>query len=152
MTIEVHRSDLFARQTFSISVIDAGALEVDGTVLPDVSSEVLIPDETLRTVVRDALHLQEGGTLTRQEMRQLTRINTRMFGIRNLTGLEHAIRLRELSISRNQIYDISPLTNLTTFTHIVLNENYISDITLLRLYCLRFFRPQISKVKTSIFA
>ena len=150
VTIEARSGDLLAKQTFSVSVIEADTLGADGTVHPDVSPEVSIPDENLRAVVRDALELQEDDTLTQQKMQRLTRVSAPTLGIKDLTGLEYAIRLRELDMPQNQIYDISPLENLTTLTHIVLNENYISNITplrwLTRLTALSLSQNRISNI------
>ena len=132
VTIEARSGNLLAKQTFSVSVIDPDTPGADGTVPPDVSPEVSIPDANLRAVVRDALELEPDDTLTQQKMQGLTRVIAPNLEIKNLTGLEHAIRLTELDMPQNQIHDISPLANLTTLSRIVLNANYVSNITPLR--------------------
>ena len=129
VTIEARSGNLIAKQTFSVSVSDADTPEPEGDTVLDLSPEVSIPDANLRAVVRTALELGEDDTLTQLKMHSLTRVSAPNLEIKNLTGLEHAIRLIELDVPQNQISDITPLTNLTTLSRIVLNENYISNIT-----------------------
>ncbi len=126
VTIEARSGHLIAKQTFSVSVIDADTPEADTSI--DLSPEVSIPDTNLRAVVRTALELEEGDTLTQQKMQGLTHVSAPNLKIRDLTGLEYAIRLIELDMPRNLITDITPLTNLTTLRRIVLDENYITNI------------------------
>ena len=129
LTIQASSEGLIARQTFSVSVIDSATLGADGTLPPDISPEVSIPDANLRAVVRNALELEENDTLTQQKMQKLTQVTAPTHGIKNLTGLEHAIRLTELDMPQNRITDITPLRNLTTLFRIVLNKNSITNIT-----------------------
>ena len=129
LTIQASNEGLIARQTFSVSVIDPATLGADGTLPPDISPEVAIPDPNLRAVVRNALELEENEALTQQKMQKLIRVTAPTHGIKNLTGLEHAIRLTELNMPQNQIADITPLRNLTTLFRIVLNDNSITNIT-----------------------
>ena len=126
VTIEARSGHLIAKQTFSVSVIDADTPEGDTSI--DLSPEVSIPDANLRAVVHTALELEEDDTLTQQKMQGLTHVSAPNLEIRDLTGLEYAIRLIELDMPRNLITDITPLTNLTTLRRVVLDENYIINI------------------------
>ena len=47
-------------------------------------------------------------------------------GILDLTGLEHATNLTELSLQSNQISDVSALASLTNLTELVLRSNPLS--------------------------
>ena len=129
VTIEARRGNLVAKQTFPVSVRDADTPVPAGGTLLDLSPEISIPDANLRAVVRTALGLTADETLTQQKMHGLTRLSAPTHGIKNLTGLEHAIRLTELNMPQNQIADITPLRNLTTLARIVLNDNSITSIT-----------------------
>ena len=150
VTIEAQSGHLIAKQTFSVSVSDADTPEPEADTPLDLSPQVSIPDVNLRTVVREALELEEDDPLTQQKMQELTRVSAPNLDIRDLSGLEHAIRLIELDMPQNLITDITPLTNLTTLTRIVLNENYISNITpltwLTRLTALSLAQNRISNI------
>ena len=105
------------------------------------TSIVDIPDANLRAVIADSLDKASGTPITRAEMATLTRIDAPNKGIRNLTGLEHATNLQILGLGRvrvndelvnsNDISNLSPLSNLTTLTHLSLTSNSISDISVL---------------------
>ena len=128
VTIEARSGNLVAKQTFPVSVSDADTPEPEGDTVLDLSPQVSIPDANLRAVVRTALELGEDDTLTQQKMHSLTRVSAPNHEIRDLSGLEYAIRLTELDTPQNLITDITPLTNLTTLRRIVLDENYIVNI------------------------
>ena len=49
--------------------------------------------------------------------------------IGNLTGLEYAINLTQLTLSNNSISDISAVSGLTNLTQLSLDDNNISDIS-----------------------
>ena len=120
VTITVTASDgtLTATQTISVT-INAG-----------VSEGTWMPDTNLRRMVRDRIGLQQSEVLTLDAMTRLTRLFvSRGIGINDLTGLEHATNLNDLSLYNNGISNLSPLQNLTTLTSIYLNRNQVSDIT-----------------------
>ena len=125
VTIEATYGDLVAKQTFTVSVTDS----LDPNA-PDLSPEVSIPDENLRTKVSETLGLEEDDPITQQKMRGLTSLLATFSEITDLTGLEHATRLRILHLDHNQISDLTPLQNLTSLTtlHLTYNEQ-ISDLT-----------------------
>ena len=129
VTVEAVRGDLVAKQTFTVLV--AGARVTDPGA-PDLSLAVLIPDENLRARVRHVLGLGAGDTITQQKMQHLTQFNASTSDIENITGLEHATRLRQLWIDSNAISDLTPLKNLTSLTDLTAHSNQISDLTPLK--------------------
>ncbi len=115
------------------------------TKLRDVDIEIpepplvgIMPDPNLAAVVRDTLGLAPNAPITRQTLQRLTSLNAGSYKvseitgqegkIRNISGLEHATRLRELWLTDNQIRDIGPLAGLTQLTELWLPGNQIRDI------------------------
>ena len=90
---------------------------------------VKIPDPNLENAIREALQLPTGEPITQKEMQQLITLAAWHKGITDLTGLEHAIYLKRLSLRYNQITDISPLTNLINLEELMLDDNPIADIS-----------------------
>ena len=108
----------------------------------DDDALVTIPDANLRAVIEDSLGKSRGATISRAEMRTLTRLflNPYLSGgsgftlearqIADLTGLEFAADLTELFLDRNNVSDLSPLRNLTNLTLLSLNFNKrVSDLS-----------------------
>ena len=85
---------------------------------------VNIPDPNLRALIKAS-----GATITVQDMARLRELH--VFNISDLTGLEYAINLGQLSISGTSIADISVLTGLTNLNWLGLSDNGISDISAL---------------------
>ena len=127
-------------------------IKIDFSKLDQFNLIVEVPDPNLRQLIRDTLSLADGEPLTQGQMLQLSRLHTREDrGITNLTGLQYAPNLTNLSLERNRITDISPLAaltklktlnlqncdlvnlsplrNLTNLTIIFLGFNQISDIS-----------------------
>ena len=113
---------------------------------------VHIPDPNLRAGLREILGLPADSPIPLDLMRQ---VPTLVFGgrdIENIEGLQHAIRLKQLSLTGNPITDLSPLANLVnlerltcsrtetledigplanlrSLRHLSLSHNKIRDIT-----------------------
>ena len=84
--------------------------------LPIPAEDVVsIPDANLAAAVRKALDLGSNAIIIKQMMQRLTQLNAGESQIKNLTGLEHATQLMELSLYKNQIRDIKPLYRLESF-------------------------------------
>ena len=96
-----------------------------------LSAEVVhIPDANLERVLREALHVPVGTSITEADMRQLTSLNAAARQITELTGLEYATNLTELRLGENPITDISPLAHLTQLSFLRLNDIWgITDIS-----------------------
>ena len=94
---------------------------------PNLSLEISMPDENLRTAVRKALSLVEGDTITEQKMQGLKSLSLDTAGTSdfiNLEGLEHATNLRSLSLRVGAgIKDITPLKGLTALTSLYISAN-----------------------------
>ena len=90
---------------------------------------VRMPDANLAAAVRDALNLRPDATITRQGLQDLTILQAPESNISDLTGLEHATRLRWLWMWENEVSDLTPLAGLTNLRSIDLSNNQISDVT-----------------------
>ena len=103
------------------------------TILSLSAQEVVMPDVNLQSVVRSALNLDANQPITRTDMITLERlVAPRHHNIIDLTGLEHAVHLKYLVLSGNDIYDLTPLQNLVKLEHLALGENRIADISPLK--------------------
>ena len=76
------------------------------------AEDVAIPDDGLRRRVGLALGKAEGESITVAEMATLTSLDLSRVVVTDLTGLEHAVNLRELFLGGNAIADLSPLDGL----------------------------------------
>ena len=90
---------------------------------------VEIPDPNLDRAIRQELGLSAEVSVTQQEMLRLDKLTARDAEIEDLTGLEYAIRVREIFLVRNQIRDITPLRGLTDLKVLYLSRNPISDVS-----------------------
>ena len=73
---------------------------------------VAIPDDGLRRRVGLALGKEQGELISAAEMATLTSLDLSRVVVTDLTGLEHAVNLRELFLGGNAIADLSPLDGL----------------------------------------
>ena len=77
------------------------------------SEDVSFPHANLEVALRDALRISEEG-ITVDDMATLSALDADDRGISDLSGLEHAVNLRELDLEDNEISDLGPLANLTS--------------------------------------
>ena len=99
---------------------------------------VWMPDENLAALVRDELGLGPNAPITRQAMQRLTFLDAQSYRIEevtgqrgvieDITGLEHATRLRRLWLNNNRIRDIRPLSRLLQLEVLDIWNNQIRDI------------------------
>ena len=119
----------------------------EGTTLLETPPRAEFSDTTLAIAVRLTLGLDilDGVEILKIPEEQLTQLTTLWFvnepmnrflpeeldlpAITNLTGLEHATKLRTLRFPYQRISDISPLAELTELTELYLRGNQISDIS-----------------------
>ena len=101
--------------------------ETEYTVLPPR----IIADPNLRDAIAEALGREDSNSapITLQEMATLTILRASNRDIKDLTGLEHAVNLEELWISKNPASDLSPLANLKKLTGLGAWETPISDLS-----------------------
>ena len=99
--------------------------------VPHIASAqvVNVPDLNLAAALRETLGLAPNAPITRQDMQRLIGFEAINLQIRDLTGLEHATRLRELNLNSNRITDLSLLAKLGSLTHLLLQVNEISDVS-----------------------
>lgn len=90
---------------------------------------VNIPDVNLRAAITAALGKTPGATITAEDMATLTHLKAHEADIRNLAGLEFAIKLEEIRCNNNLISDLSPLTDLVNLRVIEFRHNEISDLS-----------------------
>ena len=100
-----------------------------------VSTEVSIPDDSLRVAVTQKLWdlVAEGkldiptGTnpLTTANLAEIETLTANRKGIRSLVGLENATNLKSLNLRWNLIEDLAPLAGLTKLTSLNVDENRI---------------------------
>ena len=73
---------------------------------------ILVMPPALRAVVRKELRLSNAVPLTKDNIKQLTRLHAWKKGVVNVQGLEFAVNLTELDLGGNPIEDINPLRSL----------------------------------------
>ena len=96
------------------------------------ATPVSIPDANLRAGIEGALGKASGGSITVHELKALNSLNADNAangpGIRDLTGLESASNLNNLSLRHNTISDLSPLSALTNLNSLDLTEIHGSQV------------------------
>ncbi len=121
-TVSLRVVDVYGNVTEQSYPIDIAAL------LPQ--EVVSIPDANLAAVVREALDLTPGDAISQLDMLKLGgRLEANDRQITDLTGLEHAVNLKDLLLGDNQISDITPLAKSTIIEALELHNNNISDIS-----------------------
>jgi uncharacterized repeat protein (TIGR01451 family) len=100
------------------------------SVIP-LCGAALFPDANLRAKVKTELSIANDADLCSDDMGGLTYLDAHSSNISNLTGLEYATNLTDLSLFDNQISNISALDGLTNLTNLDLGYNQISDISVL---------------------
>ena len=88
----------------------------------------LIPDANLRAAIAERLG-KAPAAITEEDLARLTELTADESGIRNLSGLEHAIRLERIEFRHNSISDLSPLAELVRLNNIKLRGNRITDVS-----------------------
>ena len=92
----------------------------------------LIPDPNLRAAIAEALGKAPNASIEKKDLARLTQIIADESGIRDLTGLEYAIKLERIELRHNAISDLSPLAGLKHLNNIKLRGNRITDISPLK--------------------
>lgn len=83
-----------------------------------------IPDINLEKVIRDELG-KPTGDITRKDMEGLTHLDMDEGGVRELSGLEYAVNLKNLSFGDSQVSDLSPLSGLANLWEVDFEDNYL---------------------------
>ena len=133
-TIEFVTTDLIGGNTVALRVMDVNgnftwhSFPINITDLLPHPEEILITDPNLASAVQEALGLFPGDTITQIDMLRLTKFVVPERQITDLTGLEHAIRLRVLFLEPNQIHDITTISKMKELTQLSIRNNNISNI------------------------
>ena len=92
---------------------------------------VHIPDPNLRAAIEDALGKASGVPITVEEMATIEELVAKNKGIRDLTGIEHAVNAWGFRLQGNEISDISPFIALRSgkIDSLSLENNEISDLS-----------------------
>ena len=93
-----------------------------------VPSAVAIPDTALAPAVREALDLAADAPIPPDDLAALKTLDASSRGITQLTGLEAAAGLTQLTLNDNQIQDVSPLSHLVFLQTLNLRDNQIMDV------------------------
>ena len=107
---------------------------------------VHLPDPVLRRAVADALGTAD--PFPRRALAALESLGASLRGTADLTGIGHALGLRELDLSRGRVEDVAPLAGLVRLEELDLSRNRIADVSALegltRLRWLDISRNRIS--------
>ena len=140
-TVEFVTNDLVGGNNVVLRVIDGHgnytfegkSFTIDITDLLPPPKAISIPDPNLAAAVRETLGLAPGTPITQMDMLGLVKFSDHDFDYlhaADLTGLQHAIKMRELAFLKGtQISDITPLAGLTNLTWLSLNNSSVSDIS-----------------------
>ncbi len=112
----------------------------------DSGTLVGIPDAALREALEQALNKGPDEPITRGEMERLRSLYAG--NVRQLTGVEYAINLQDLSLPGGAISDLAPLAGLNRLTDLYLGGNEVSDLAplagLVSLTVLNVSRNEVS--------
>ena len=96
------------------------------SVAAGAESPVYFADSALEQAVEEKLGVSDP---TPSDMLALTSLTCLYKGMSDLTGLESATNLWELSLCSNSIADLSPLSGLTNLGTLILEDNLVSDLS-----------------------
>ena len=108
---------------------DGSAAQATIQLAATPGAAVALGDAALRGTVERALGKSAGATVTQLDMAKLRMLSRS--GVADLTGLEHAVNLRSLTLRRGTVTDVSALGALTSLTNLSLSDNAITDISAL---------------------
>jgi Leucine-rich repeat (LRR) protein len=87
------------------------------------------PDLNLEFAVREAINKPGLDDIMFSDLQGLANLSAQSKGIIALGGLQYCLNLDTLSLSYNQISDISPLAGLVNLNYLYMSDNQISDLS-----------------------
>lgn len=87
------------------------------------AEEVYIPDSNLKSL------LLEQGNLTAADLAKIEKLDTKEKPIKDFTGIEYLINLKDLKVAGNWMSDLGFVKNVPSLTRLDLQDNKISDLT-----------------------
>ena len=134
-TTDVHgraQTILTLGETDNTYTVVAEVMEVPQSVnFSSKNSLIAIPDANLRGRITETLGIPTYAAITEDDILELTGFTVDRDDIHDLDGLQHATKLRILTLRGNTISDVSALSGLTQLTRLWLSDNRISDISAL---------------------
>ena len=124
-----HLTNLSTSTAGGLGAFTAMGLEGVNCEADGAAASVEIPDANLRAAVETALGKAPGETISVAEMAWLSELDAWRSNIVDLTGLEHAARLKSLKLRGNDIVDLSPLSGLAGLTYLSLGSNAFVDLS-----------------------
>ncbi|PQD96203.1 hypothetical protein CYL18_06285 [Pradoshia eiseniae] len=93
------------------------------------STEIVnIKDANLKALICNSLGIDTSSEITTNDMQNLHSLHGYNENITDLSGIENAINLEELSLPKNMISDLTPLKELNSLERLYLQENKITDL------------------------
>jgi LPXTG-motif cell wall-anchored protein len=92
-----------------------------------IGKAVVFADEDLKSAIKNQLKINHRD-IYKEDMESLTSLDASYSDISDLSGLELAVNLVDLTLFGNQIEDLSPLRNLTHLVFLDLDENLITSL------------------------
>lgn len=102
--------------------------EIDFRALAPDTDGVHIPDANLAAAIRTEFDYAPNKQITKFDMARLPYLHAVDKDIRDLTGLEHAVGLKLLSVGSNPIRDLTPILALPQLRILDLSETPINDL------------------------
>ena len=131
-------SEIFIARRIFLEVMDvhgnitSRGFDIDIEPLLSFTKTVSLPDKNLEASIREELGLSSRNPITYMDMYRVSKLVAVDREITDLTGLEHAIHIRELNLLYNKVSDITPLSKLTHLRDLYITSNQVRDITPLK--------------------
>ena len=131
-------SETLFSESLSIRIRAGVAVDAENNLnIAAVSTQVRIvggdivefTDVNLAAAIRDSLSVAANQNITTALLGFVSQLTANNLQISDLTGLEHATSLVQLSLDDNSISDVSPLGSLTSLTSLRLDDNDIVNIS-----------------------
>ncbi len=110
-------------------VVGCGKKKVDEEPKMDINKEVVVvfKDEKFEELIREQIGKAEG-EVTSFDMQEIYDLQIKETGIEDLTGLEYATNLSDLSIFKEEIESLDPIKNLNSLKRITISYSVIKKL------------------------